>query len=282
MVLPVDLPPSGQAAPALAQDAPPPYVVYEVQSGDTLWDIAARHGTEVRYIVAANPELAPHPDLVRPGERYLVPLGPGLVHRLAEGETVEEVAALYQVDAEAIKEHPANASLGPAPLPGSLLFVPGAQAPSGFPRPYPWERAVVTGEAAPPSLEVPAGAPVWGLITSRFGEVSELRGGKPHSGIDIAAPLGSPVRATAGGRVAWVGYDPGGYGVYVVIEHRDGIATLYAHLERARVAAGQAVRRGDVVGAVGNSGLSTGPHLHYEIRVAGRPVDPQPYLEGRR
>jgi len=281
MVLPVDLPP-GQTAPAAGQAISLPYVLYDVQAGDTLWDIAVRHGTEVGYIVASNPELAAHPDLIRPGERYLVPLGPGLVHRLGENETVEQIAALYQVEADAIRQHPANASLGPAPMPGALLFVPRAQTPSGLLPPYPWERAVVTGEMALPSPEIPTGAPVWGLITSRFGELSELRSHRPHTGIDIAAPLGSPVRATADGRVAWVGYEPGGYGLYLVLEHRNGISTLYAHLEQATVKAGQMVRRGDVVGSVGNSGLSTGPHLHYEVRAGGRPVDPQPYLEGKR
>lgn len=281
MVLPVDLPPAAQVSREVAQEIHPPYVVYEVQPGDTLWGIAARHGTEVDYIVASNPELTLHPDLIWPGERYLIPMGPGLVHRLQDGETVEQVAALYQVAVEVISSHPLNASLGQAPAPGTVLFMPGARPPVGLLRPYPWERAAVMGEVPTASPGLPAGAPVWGLITSRFGEVSEVRQRKPHTGIDIAAPLGSPVRATADGRVAWVGLEPGGYGLYLVVEHEEGLATLYAHLERVEVRPGQAVRRGDVVGRVGNSGLSTGPHLHYEVRLWGRPVDPAPYIEGR-
>lgn len=117
-----------------------------------------------------------------------------------------------------------------------------------------------------------------GAITSQFGELApELRRG-PHTGVDIAAPLGAPVRATAPERVLLVGYDEDGYGLYVVIEHGGGPSTLYAHLGMAFVRRGDQVMRGQAIGRLGSSGRSTGSHLHYEVRLAGRPIDPGPYM----
>lgn len=290
MVMPADLPPLAQVEPvpppvaesqAESREVALPFIIYEVRAGDSLWSIAQAHGAEVSYIVASNPELASHPDLIRPGERYLVPLGPGVVHRLRDGESIEQAAALYGLDAGAVRAHPLNASLGPAPGPGSLVFMPGAHLPSGLLPPFPWERRVITGEVQVSSSTVPLGAPVAGTLTSRFGDVDEVRSGKPHTGIDIGAPAGAAVRVTADGKVRFVGWDPAGYGLYLAVEHTGGLSTLYAHLEKVLVGPGQAVRRGDILGLVGNSGLSTGPHLHYEVRLHGRPVDPMPYVEGR-
>jgi murein DD-endopeptidase MepM/ murein hydrolase activator NlpD len=95
----------------------------------------------------------------------------------------------------------------------------------------------------------------------------------PHLGVDYAAPYGSPVFATADGSVAYAG-DRGGYGNLVELQHPNGYATRYAHLSRIAVRPHQAVRQGDVIGYVGMTGLATGPHLHYEVRRKGRPVDP--------
>jgi murein DD-endopeptidase MepM/ murein hydrolase activator NlpD len=98
-----------------------------------------------------------------------------------------------------------------------------------------------------------------------------------HSGLDLAAPLGTDVRAAAAGRskVLW---NPSGFGLYVLIEHGGGLRTLYGHLSAASVRDGEDVRAGQQIGRVGSSGLSTGPHLHFEVRRDGRPVDPIPYL----
>jgi murein DD-endopeptidase MepM/ murein hydrolase activator NlpD len=100
-----------------------------------------------------------------------------------------------------------------------------------------------------------------------------------HSGIDYAAAQGTAVLAAAGGIVSR-GYDPRGYGLYVVVEHGDGLSTLYAHLSTSDVAGGASIAPGARLGAVGSSGLSTGPHLHFEVRRHGRPVDPHPLLTG--
>jgi murein DD-endopeptidase MepM/ murein hydrolase activator NlpD len=142
--------------------------------------------------------------------------------------------------------------------------------------------------AAPVPRTVPALAPgcatgriatpVSGVVTGRFGEP---RAGHLHTGEDIAAPSGTPVRAAQCGTVAEAGVE-GGYGNLVCVEHAGGVATCYAHLSTIETAAGRSVRVGQVIGRVGSTGNSTGPHLHFEVREAGRAVDPEPYLHGVR
>lgn len=100
-----------------------------------------------------------------------------------------------------------------------------------------------------------------------------LRRVMPHNGIDYAAAYGTPVRATADGSVSYAAAK-GGYGNLVEVQHPNGYATRYAHLSRIAVTEHQPVRQGDVIGYVGSTGLSTGPHLHYEVRRKGQPVDP--------
>ncbi|MEF3696945.1 M23 family metallopeptidase [Desulfolutivibrio sp.] len=125
----------------------------------------------------------------------------------------------------------------------------------------------------------PAIWPTQGWISSEFGErVSPFTGRKElHKGLDISTTLGAPVYATAGGAVSFVG-DGQGSGPTVTIEHRGGISTSYSHLREFTVSQGQSVSRGDIIGYVGDSGRSTGPHLHYEVRVNGVPVNPMRYI----
>ena len=103
-------------------------------------------------------------------------------------------------------------------------------------------------------------------------------GGHFHAGVDLALGEGSPVSAAAGGLVTAVRFDRYGYGNYVTVDLGDGLSTLYAHLETAAVAAGALVLQGDPIGLVGTTGNSTGPHLHFEVRSGGRPVDPDLFL----
>lgn len=120
--------------------------------------------------------------------------------------------------------------------------------------------------------------PVEGRLTSGFGmrvhPIFKVR--KMHTGIDIAAPAGTPIRAAEGGVVVEAGYIRG-YGYTVIIDHGGGVATLYAHCSALLVAAGQEVKRGQVIARVGSTGYSTGPHLHFEVRVNGEPVNPLSY-----
>jgi len=122
------------------------------------------------------------------------------------------------------------------------------------------------------------GRPVNAPITSRFGMRFHpiLRRTRLHAGVDYGAPHGTPIMAAADGVVISASYS-GGYGNRVIIDHGGGISTTYAHCSRMFVRAGQSVKRGERIAAVGSTGLSTGPHLHFEVRVNGRPVNPLGY-----
>ncbi len=121
--------------------------------------------------------------------------------------------------------------------------------------------------------------PVRGWVTSPFGKRISPFTGIPafHEGLDIAAQTGTPVAATADGFVLKAGFSPG-YGNMVEISHGYGIKTVFGHNSRLNVKVGQKVKRGDIISYVGDTGSSTGPHLHYEVRLNGLPVNPQKYL----
>ena len=128
---------------------------------------------------------------------------------------------------------------------------------------------------------IPSIWPVRGQITGGFGErMDPLSGeGSFHSGLDISAPFGSNVEAAGDGIVFHAGPDSG-YGNSVLIDHGYGITTKYGHLSKVKVVVGQEVKRGQIIGAVGTTGRTTGPHLHYEVHVSETPVNPAKYLRG--
>ena len=126
----------------------------------------------------------------------------------------------------------------------------------------------------------PSIMPTEGFLTSNFTSVRYhpiMHENRPHDGIDVTAPYRTPIVAPAAGRVTRVGWE-NGYGLTVEIQHGYGVTTRYAHMSGTAVAVGQPVRRGDRLGFVGSTGLSTGPHLHYEVIVDGRPADPLRYV----
>lgn len=129
---------------------------------------------------------------------------------------------------------------------------------------------------------VPSIWPVSGRVTSDFGWRSSPggRGSKHHPGMDIGAPRGARVEAAAAGRVTFAGGSRG-YGRMVVIDHGADLKTVYAHLATVFAREGQTVRQGDLLGTVGMTGNTTGPHLHYEVRFRGEAVDPMCYVGGR-
>jgi murein DD-endopeptidase MepM/ murein hydrolase activator NlpD len=129
-------------------------------------------------------------------------------------------------------------------------------------------------------LSVPSLWPVIGPITSQFGETrtsSSSRATRPHYGVDISVPPGTPIAAPADGVVSFAGRESE-YGLMICLEHGNGFSTTYGHLKELAVRTGDKVRVGQVIGTVGVSGNSTGPHLHYEVRIRGNPVDPLRYL----
>ncbi len=120
--------------------------------------------------------------------------------------------------------------------------------------------------------------PCQGTITSHFGwrRVSKRRG-RLHKGVDIAAPVGTPITAPADGKVAFVGRK-GGYGLTLIIDHGGNLTTLYGHNSEIFVNEGDAVKKGQQISSIGMSGRSTGPHVHYEVRVDGNPVNPSRFF----
>ncbi len=125
----------------------------------------------------------------------------------------------------------------------------------------------------------PSGPPAFGYISSRFGYRHTMYGSDQHGGYDIAGRYGSPIVATADGTVVFAGWG-GSYGNMVLIEHAYGWSTVYGHCSKLAVSVGDRVKRGEVVGFLGSTGRSTGPHVHYEVRIDGRAVNPRYYLGG--
>lgn len=250
-------PDEGGTQPA-GQSVPVRFYTHRVRQGETLWDIARQYRTDVNAIATANGLY--DVDYIRPGQVLEVPSVPGVVHTVQRGETLWEISRIYGVSMQAIQE--ANGLASPdVLLPSTRLIIPGATGPV-------LDRLVVGGR-----LQRAFSWPVRGRISSRFG----WRWGRQHEGVDIAVPTGTPVRAAAPGRVVFAGWG-GGYGYLISIDHGSGVVTRYAHNSRLVVRVGQRVARGQIVAYSGNTGNSTGPHVHFEIRYRGRAVDPLPYL----
>lgn len=130
-------------------------------------------------------------------------------------------------------------------------------------------------------VSIPSRVPIEGMrLSSSYGMRNHpVTGGRrAHNGVDLAAATGTPIYATADGAVSKAEWFSS-YGLYVALEHGSEIQTRYAHMSRLNVSAGQQVRKGDIIGFVGSTGRSTGPHLHYEVRIAGRSVNPMPYMQ---
>ena len=187
----------------------------------------------------------------------------GIYHQVRRGEYLWRIAKTYGVDMAVIMR--ANRLRDPNKLQaGQDLFIPGAKAVSR-----------VGAHKPPTSLK--RGSFIWPVdsrrITSRYG----TRRGKKHKGIDIASPTGTKIMASREGKVVYAGV-LSGYGRVIIIEHKSGYSTVYAHNSRNSVKVGDRVRQGQVVGRVGSSGRSSGPHLQFEIRKGYQAVNPLGYL----
>lgn len=189
----------------------------------------------------------------------------GVYHTVGPDEDIWRISRAYEVDAKTIME--SNEIYNPDDIKeGDKIFIPGARKVLEVPPPTYEELA----EAAKKGLFV---WPVDGMIYSLFGP----RCGRIHKGIDISAPIGIPVSASRDGDVVFAGRR-GGYGNVVEIKHDDHYMTVYAHLSKVFVKEGDSVKRGDVIGNVGSTGRTTGPHLHFEIRYDDIPRNPLYFL----
>lgn len=142
-----------------------------------------------------------------------------------------------------------------------------------------WE-SLEDDSAPTTSVHIPSRSPLAAMrLTSGYGMRKHpvLRRRAKHRGVDLAAPTGTPIYATADGTVGRADWFSS-YGLYISIDHGGELETRYAHMSKLAVNAGQQVKKGDVIGYVGSTGRSTGPHLHYEVRVAGKDVNPMPFM----
>ncbi len=243
-------------------------ITYTVQPGDTVQSIAARFGLQPTTILWSNSQLEKVPDLLRVGEVLIILPIDGVYHTVEEGETLASLAEKYQVEPEAIVDCPFNTIRDEvAPLrAGMKLIIPNGTKP--------YEPHYVTAYAGPvPEDAVGSGNFRW--PTSGYISQGYWYG---HRAIDIANAAGTAILAADGGYVSFAGWTDVGYGYLIVLDHNNGYQTYYAHLSNIFVQEGEAVRAGQVIGAMGNTGNSTGPHLHFEIRYHGYPTNPFIYL----
>jgi len=231
---------------------------YVVQSGDTLWSIAAQFDLDVETLRWSNPELVRNPDLLSVDQEVLILPVRGAYVTVQAGDTLERLAARWGVAPEDISNYPLNnLRPGEAPTPGAELVIPHGQ------------RDV--------SLAPPDPAPGYAYAWPIRGYVTQPYSAR-HRAVDLGAPYGAKVYASRAGVCVSAAWSQVGYGYLVILKHDDGSRTYYGHLKGAWVTPGQRVARGELVGEVGSTGNSTGPHVHFEIRIGGVPQNPLDYL----
>lgn len=255
---------------------------YEVQPGDVLGTIATQFGLQVETILSANNLTAR--SYIRPGQKLTILPVDGVVHTVVKGDTLSKISRLYTANTEQIVDFNDLEESGSTLTLGDQLIVPGGIKPRPISVPTPVQTSVVVGKPdaisaitpPPPSVEAPAGVGyIWPtgatIITQYFG----LR----HTGVDIAGKQGLPIYATKAGTVitSQCGWN-GGYGCYIKIDHGGGIVSWYGHASVMYVEVGDVVAQGETIALVGNTGRSTGPHLHFEIRVNNKYQNPLSYV----
>ncbi len=259
-----------------------------VAAGDTLFALAQRYGTTVDAIAAAN-DLVPGA-VLRIGQPLTIPPGKPaaavaaanrparrsaaaartpagrLIHQVRAGDTLFPLARQYGTSVEAIASANGLPSADTLRLGQRLIIPVGRPSVAAAPR-----APVSAPRASSPSIAM--FWPARGIITSRFG----WRYRRHHDGIDIGSPWGAPIYAARSGRVIFAGWYYG-YGRAVIIDNGGGMTTLYGHASRLVVRNGEIVERGQLIARVGCTGRCTGSHVHFEVRINGRPVNPLPYL----
>ncbi len=243
-------------------------ITYTVQPGDTVQSIAAHFGLQPTTILWSNPQLEKVPDLLRVGEVLTILPIDGVYHTVEEGDTLASLAEKYQVEPEAIVACPFNHIRDEeAPLrAGTKLIIPNGTKP--------YEPHYVTAYQGPVPEDA-VGSGIFRWPTSGYISQGYWYG---HRAIDIANAIGTAIVAADGGYVSFAGWTDIGYGYLIVIDHNNGYQTYYAHLSNIFVQEGEQVSAGQVIGAMGSTGNSTGPHLHFEIRYHGYPTNPFIYL----
>jgi len=234
---------------------------YTVRRGDTLQTIARQFGLREDTLISAN-NLSSKSQL-QVGKTLKVPNMNGVYHSVRRNENLSKIASLYGIDMTRIAD--ANNMASAVLKVGDRLFIPNAKLDASVLRNFYGTTFIW---------------PARGPISSPFGYRSNPFSGQRtfHAAIDIVVNRGTPVKATREGKVADTGYNAV-FGNYVIIRHSDGYQSLYAHLDRVMTKKGASVNQGEVLGLSGNTGQSTGPHLHFGIFHNGQAVDPRKYVK---
>ena len=221
----------------------------------------------------APPEAAPTPE--PPPEAPPEETRDGVVHVVQPGQTLWRIARAYDVPLDTVLA--ANGITDPTRVEiGTPVFIPGVRMTlevEPYPAPIPDPRRLL------PHVGTVAADFLWpiadGALMRPFGEQRRTH---KHAGVDIRGASGEPILAGRDGTVAFAGPTQSGYGSMVVLDHGDGVQSLYGHARKTLVKTGDAVKRGDAIALVGRTGNATIEHCHFEIRLANRPVDPMPYF----
>jgi murein DD-endopeptidase MepM/ murein hydrolase activator NlpD len=230
---------------------------YTIEKGDMIGNIAKMTGLNSDTIISVNN--IKNTRLIQIGLVLKIPNQDGIYYSVKTGDTLESIAEKYETTALHIST--ANELFSDTLTPNISLFVPGGKLD--------WiNRQEINGD-----LFI---WPVSGYVSSAYGyRIAPFAGTRQfHSGIDIAAPMGSPLKAAMSGRVSQVGYDDS-FGNYLVITHHSGYRTFYGHMSVVRVKAGAYVATGERIGDIGSTGLSTGPHVHFTVYKNGVTVNPR-------
>lgn len=246
------------------------YSRYRVRNGDSVWDLARKNGIRTSTLLWANSTGIADPKNLPVGKEIIVPNMDAIEVKLKSGETVWSLGRRFSVSPTDILKF--NLVRDAKDLkPGAKVYIPNPNF--SFQTIQRVAVKLASGFLWPASYRV---------VNSEFGfRMHPIKKRRIfHEGIDIGGGQGSTVFAAADGRVSFVGWMRG-YGKIIVIRHKDGVTTRYAHLSSTRVARGQWLEQGQIIGGIGATGLATGPNLHFEVRKNGLPQDPLPYLKLR-
>jgi murein DD-endopeptidase MepM/ murein hydrolase activator NlpD len=234
---------------------------YRVRSGESLASIAKRFGLNIDTIISANG--IADSSSVRTGTQLRIPNLDGVIYKVRSGDNLASVAKRFKSDTTKIVD--ANDLDSSRLMAGQSLIIPGARLPE---------------QAVKRALGQRVAWPVRGPISSYFGYRPDPFTGvrRFHGGIDIVVDANTPVRASMEGRVSDVGYNAN-YGNYIIMSHADGYQTLYGHLTSSSVSVGMKETQGAVIGLSGNTGYSTGPHLHFSLFKRSLALNPLKYLK---
>ncbi len=262
--------PYTQATGGVAEIAPEPpvgFATHTLQEGESLSEVASRYGITINALIGVNSDISSM-DQLAAGIELLIPPSEGIAVVLERGQNVLGLLEQYNINPLEFIE--VNEIRTPLDLrPGTMVFLPGVEPTEAL------ERLARVREE-----ENRYRWPLYGTLTSYFGRRNLGMGtARFHAGLDIAAPTGTSITAARSGTVVYAGWSNRGYGNLVKIRHAGGDESWYAHQSEIYVSVGQSVSQGEVIGLVGSTGLSTGPHLHLEIHEAGKAIDPLSYLQ---